>query len=75
MSTKALLERVDREAHAQLMPILLDRAALHHRKGWGDCDCAWCRLKQRATSDIANSPLNLYGAKSAASACASTTVR
>lgn len=49
MTVAALQARIAQEATDRLLPALLERAALQHRKGWRDCDCTWCKLKQEAT--------------------------
>jgi hypothetical protein len=54
MTVANLRARIEREASASLLPVLLDRAAEAHRNHWRDCDCSWCQLKQQATVRIGN---------------------
>lgn len=59
MPLAAVQAKVNTLASQNLLPVLLERAAVHHTKNWRECDCGFCSLKRLATRDIGCSPLNL----------------
>ena len=61
MSLAAVQAKVNTLASQKLLPVLLERGAVHHTKNWKDCDCSFCALKRKATNDIATSPLHMVG--------------
>lgn len=55
MNLESLRAAISEQATAALIPRLIDRAkALHARREWRQCGCAWCRTKRDATVAIAS---------------------
>lgn len=53
MSTKEMLQEVDRRVADGIMEHLLPKAIhIHTIREWENCDCSFCVTKRRATHDI-----------------------
>lgn len=55
MDTPAIRAAINERLADHMIPAVLDRLAMNHRKrDWRTCSCSFCQLKRQATASIAN---------------------